>query len=170
MGVSDHSLDPELIPVLATTQGAAVIEKHFCLNQSDTGLDDPIALPPPSFAKMVQALRQAEKAGPEETLKTMCLERGKALVESILGDGIKRLAPSEAENYECTNRSVHALKKIMEGEIIQKDMIACLRTEKVLRPGLPPSFEDLIVGCKAAVHIGAGEGVRFQDLVFNEKL
>ena len=165
IGVSDHSLDPELIPVLAATQGAAVIEKHFCLSQSDPGLDDPIALEPHSFAKMVKALRLAEKADPKTTLEAMCLERGKDLVETILGDGVKRLDPSEEANYSRTNRSVHALKDIMEGDIIQSNMIASLRTEKVLRPGLPPSFEELLIGLKAAAFIPAGEGVRAEDII-----
>jgi sialic acid synthase SpsE len=163
-GVSDHSLDPCLVPALATAMGAAVIEKHFCLSRSDKGLDDPIALPPAEFAQMVQAVRGAEKAGSEATIDVMCLEHGKDLVESVLGDGIKRLAPSEKANYMRTNRSIHALKDINEGEIIKRDMIACLRTEKILRPGLSPSWEDQIIGLAAKRAIPAGEGICLGDI------
>jgi sialic acid synthase SpsE len=164
VGLSDHSLDPELVPVLATAMGAAAIEKHLCLSRNDTGLDDPVALPPDDFASMVAAVRQAEKRTPEETLAEMCRQRGKALVESVLGDGIKRLAPSEAANYQRTNRSIHALRDISAGEIIEQDMIASLRTEKNLRPGLPPLWERLITGRRAACFIPAGEGIRMEDI------
>ena len=164
VGISDHSLDPELVPVLGTAMGATAIEKHFCLSRSDPGLDDPIALPPASFAKMVASVRRAEKAGPDATIAALSDERGKALVESILGDGIKRLAPSEKANYERTNRSIHAVRDIQEGEIIEKSMFASLRTEKILNPGLPPSWEEKIIGRRAGRFIPAGEGIRFADL------
>ena len=164
MGLSDHSLDPELVPVLGAVMGAVAIEKHFCLSRGDPGLDDPIALPPDSFAQMVRAVRQAEKAGPEETLAALYRKRGRDLVESVLGDGIKRLAPSEEANYKRTNRSVHALRDIREGEIIEKAMIASLRTEKNLSEGLPPSWEERIIGRRASRFIPAGEGICFEDL------
>jgi len=164
VGLSDHSLDPELVPVLASAFGAVAIEKHFCLSRSDPGLDDPIALDPSSFARMVRAVRQAEKSGPEETLAAMRRERGEALVERVLGDGIKRLAPSERANYRRSNRSVHALRDIAEGEVIDKGMIASLRTEKNLRPGLPPSWEERVIGRRASRFIPAGEGVRLEDV------
>jgi len=164
VGISDHSLDPELIPVLGITQGAIVIEKHFCLSKSDKGLDDPIALIPADFARMTRAVRQAEKTGPDETLETFYRERGRDLVDSILGDGVKRLAQAEKENYGRTNRSIHALRNINKGEIIEKTMFASLRTEKILRPGLPPCWEDRIIGHRARQYIPSGEGIRLEDI------
>ena len=164
VGISDHSLDPCLIPALGTAMGASVIEKHFCLSRSDPGLDDPIALPPDAFRQMVQAVRCAEKESQENTIYALRSEYGDELVESILGDGIKRLASSELENYERTNRSVHALIDIAEGQSIRREMIASLRTEKNLRPGLPPKWEELIIDRKARMFIPAGEGIRFEDI------
>jgi sialic acid synthase SpsE len=164
VGVSDHSMDPELVPVLAAARGWAVIEKHFCLSRNDSGLDDPIALPPSGFAAMVKAVRRASEAGPEAALEELSRKRGRELVEAVLGDGVKRLAPSEKANYRRTNRSIHALRDINRGETITKDMIASLRTEKILRPGLPPSWEEAVVGRKAACFIPGGEGIRFEDL------
>jgi sialic acid synthase SpsE len=163
-GVSDHSLDPCLVPALGTAMGAAVIEKHFCLSRSDSGLDDPIALPPAEFAQMVMAVRGAEKAGSEATIDAMRLEHGSGLVESVLGDGIKRLAPSEKANYTRTNRSIHALRDINAGETIKRDMIACLRTEKILTPGLYPSWEEQIIGLTAKRAIPAGKGICLGDV------
>jgi sialic acid synthase SpsE len=175
IGVSDHSMDPELVPSLAALMGAAAIEKHFCLSRSDPGLDDPIALDPKNFAKMTRAVRAVSGREPEASeasrtasftaaLAEIAREKGAALVEAVLGDGIKQLAPSEKANYERTNRSIHALRDIQEGETITQEMTACLRTEKILRPGLPPSWEARVIGRKARAFIPAGEGVRFEDI------
>ncbi|MCL2139847.1 MAG: N-acetylneuraminate synthase family protein [Treponema sp.] len=165
VGVSDHSLDAELVPALAVTQGAAVIEKHFCLSREGAGLDDPIALPPKEFSRMAQAVKKAAKAGPLETTSGFCRQHGKALIEQILGSGVKSLAPSERENYARTNRSLHALYDIKEGDVLKPEDFAALRTEKNLRPGLPPSWSERITGKTARRPIPAGEGICFEDLV-----
>jgi len=164
VGVSDHSLDPQLVPALAVNMGAAVIEKHFCLSRSDPGLDDPIALPPDLFSQMAKAARNAGRDGPEKTIETLSLKHGAQLIQQILGDGVKTLAPSEKANYRLTNRSIHALRDIKAGQIIKKSDFAVLRTEKNLRPGLAPSFEDLIEGRAAKNFIPEGEGIRFEDI------
>jgi len=163
-GVSDHSCDSTLVPALAVSMGACVIEKHFCLSRNDPGLDDPIALPPDEFSQMVKAVRQAASAGPEKTLDFYRQTRGESLVDKILGSGIKELAPSEKANYRYTNRSVHALRDIKKGEVLKKGDYAALRTEKNLRPGLEPSMEDAIEGRIARNSIPAGEGIRLEDI------
>jgi sialic acid synthase SpsE len=163
-GISDHSMDNELVPALGTALGAVAIEKHFCLSRNDPGLDDPIALPPEDFARMTRAIRRASVMGGQATVEALSRERGPDLVEAILGDGVKRLAPAERANYERTNRSLHALRDINAGEIIRAEMFAPLRTEKILRPGLPPSWAPQIIGRRARAFIPAGEGIRFEDL------
>ncbi|GHU64739.1 spore coat protein [Spirochaetia bacterium] len=164
VGVSDHSIDPGMVPVLAVSMGASVIEKHFCLSRDDPGLDDPIALPPEDFKVMVKAVREASAMGPEKTLQEKSKIWGDEQVQAILGDGVKRLAPSEKANYTRTNRSIHAMRDIKEGETITESMISILRTEKILRPGLPPSWAPQVIGTKAKVFIPAGEGIRFGDI------
>ncbi|MDR2158945.1 MAG: N-acetylneuraminate synthase family protein [Treponema sp.] len=164
VGVSDHSRDPELVPALSVAMGAAAVEKHFCLSRDDPGLDDPIALPPGDFAAMVRAVRRASGKESRETLEEYKRDRGVELAEAVLGTGIKELAPSERENYRRTNRSIHALRDIAEGEIIEPGMFAVLRTEKVLRPGLCPAMEGEIPGRRAKKFIPAGEGIRFEDI------
>jgi sialic acid synthase SpsE len=164
VGVSDHSLDPCLVPSLAVCQGAAVIEKHFCLSREDPGLDDPIALPPQDFARMVKAIRRAAGTDLKETIDFYSRERGADFVEAVLGDGVKTLAPSEQDNYERTNRSIHALRDIQPGETIKAEDFAVLRTEKILRPGLAPSWADKICGRIARQIIPSGEGIRFEDI------
>jgi sialic acid synthase SpsE len=164
VGLSDHSLDPELVPALGTALGAAAVEKHFCLSQKDPGLDDPVALSPGAFARMVRTVRRVSALG-DGALEALTREWGPERVNPVLGDGVKRLAPSEAANYERTNRSIHAVRDIPAGETIAAGMTAVLRTEKTLRPGLPPSWEARIAGRKARTFIPAGEGVRFEDIL-----
>ena len=164
VGISDHSADSELIPALAVSMGASVIEKHFCLSRSESGLDDPIALPPQDFFQMVSAVRRAAEIGPQETIAFYSRLRGASLVERILGSGVKELAPSEKENYRLTNRSIHAMRDIQKGEILKNGDYAVLRTEKVLRPGLEPCWEKAIEGRTARCFIPAGQGIRFEDI------
>ena len=164
VGVSDHSSDPELIPALSVSMGAAAIEKHFCLSRTDPGLDDPIALPPDVFTKMVKAIRRAAEAETEETLSFYSSERGVNFIEQILGTGVKELAPSEKQNYSRTNRSIHALRDIQKGEVLNRSDFEILRTEKILRPGLEPKWEKLLVGRTARNFIPSGEGIRFEDV------
>jgi len=164
VGVSDHSSDAELVPALAVAMGAAVIEKHFCLSKTDGGLDDPIAQPPEEFSRMVRAVRRAAEAGTQETIAYYRRERGEDFVSQILGNGVKELAPSEKANYRLTNRSIHALRDIAAGEVLKEGDYACLRTEKLLRPGLEPCWEKFIKGRTARNFIPAGEGIRFEDI------
>lgn len=164
VGVSDHSLDPELVPALAVALGAAALEKHFCLSRSDPGLDDPIALPPEDFARMVRMVRRVSAQDTDAAIDAISRDRGPEPVWAVLGDGVKRLAPSEQANYERTNRSLHALRDIFPGETITDGMAAALRTEKILHPGLPPLWEDRIIGRKTRRFIPAGEGIRFEDI------
>jgi sialic acid synthase SpsE len=163
-GISDHSSDPELVPALAASMGACVIEKHFCLSKTDSGLDDPIALDPEEFSQMTKGIRYAVEVGVEKTIAVYKKKHSEELIEKILGSGIKTLAPSERENYTRTNRSIHAVRDIAQGETIKKSDYAVLRTEKNLRPGLEPCWEERIEGRIARNFIPAGEGILFEDI------
>ncbi len=164
-GLSDHSLDPVLVPALAVTCGACAVEKHFTLSRDGTGLDDPIALEPSGFARMVRAVRQAEADGPREGRARLERECGAARVASVLGTGVKELAGSELANYGRTNRSLHATREIPAGDTIGEKDVAILRTEKVLRPGLGPELLTVVVGARARRRIPDGEGIEWADIV-----
>lgn len=73
-GLSDHTLDPTTAPVAAVALGATTIEKHFTLSRTQNGPDHSYALNPLELADMVRAVR---------------------LCEQMLGDGVKRVMPSE---------------------------------------------------------------------------
>ncbi len=74
VGLSDHTLDPVVAPVAAVALGATVIEKHFTLDKTQEGPDHSYAVDPDGFKQMVDAVR---------------------LSEVMLGDGRKRVMPSE---------------------------------------------------------------------------
>jgi N-acetylneuraminate synthase len=179
VGISDHSLDPILVPTLATLLGATIIEKHITLRRSDSGLDDAIALEPQDFKTMVaqvretaEALDEAARQGPVELRQAeLALEErlrhrfDPSRVANVLGTGIKGLAPSEQRNYGYTNRSIHALTEIKRGETLSPHNTAVLRTEHNLRPGLHPRFWDTIIGSRVARTVAAGDGIRWTDLL-----
>jgi sialic acid synthase SpsE len=164
VGVSDHSLDPVLVPALSVALGAVIVEKHICLSRKDSGLDDPIALPPDDFSRMTAALRRAQTQSPETTIVETAESFGAERVAAVLGDGVKRLALSEERNYGRTNRTIHACVDIEKGTRFSKNNIAVLRTEKVLRPGLDPELFDVLIGRKAERDIPAGEGIEWADV------
>jgi sialic acid synthase SpsE len=163
VGLSDHSLDPVLVPALATALGACCIEKHLTLSRSSSGLDDPVALEPGAFLAMVQAVRLAEEEGPERTRERLSRRYTADRVDVVRGSGLKRLAPAERANYGRTNRSIHALGDIRRGEILGAHNLTIVRTEKVLRPGVGPELYEHLVGRAAAKDIPAGQGVRWED-------
>ena len=161
-GISDHSLCPRLVPGLSAALGACSIEKHFTLSRSGSGLDDPIALPPRDFAEMTAFVRSVEAEA--DALAMMESEFGRQRIKTVLGDGVKRLADSEAENYGRTNRSVHALRTLEAGEVIDETNTALLRTEKKLRPGIRPELWNEVIGRKLSRRVESGEGIVFGDL------
>lgn len=164
VGVSDHTLDPLLVPCLAAAIGAVIIEKHITLSRSGPGLDDPVALEPAAFAQMSRAVRALMESPPPARLPWCAAEFGPERCEAVLGDGRKRLAPSEVANYGRTNRSIHAVRDLASGHRLTADDFAVLRTERVLRPGLHPREAATLAGRTLRAAVPAGEGIRESDL------
>ncbi|MBP5158095.1 MAG: N-acetylneuraminate synthase family protein, partial [Treponema sp.] len=176
-GISDHSLDPVLIPELTVAEGGVMIEKHITLSRKTDGLDDPVALEPEQFAQMVQAVhqtlavrRKCEKDGcpqaaPVEIFRQMAEQYGEGKVSAALGSGEKRLALSERANYGRTNRSLHYMRAMKKGERIGEGDVSILRTEKVLTPGISPEFSRLVSGCILTRDVVSGAGVDWEDLL-----
>jgi sialic acid synthase SpsE len=165
VGVSDHSLDPVLVPALSLAFGSVAVEKHITLSRSGDGLDDPVALPPALFAEMTRELRSLAGKGRDAIVAKMEARYGKERVARTIGDGRKEIAPSERANYGRTNRSVHATRALRAGEIVGPADVALLRTEKVLNPGLDPAFLGLVVGARLARDVADGAGIVWDDLI-----
>jgi sialic acid synthase SpsE len=165
VGLSDHSLDPLLVPATAVLCGACAVEKHITLSRSGDGLDDPIALEPTDFAAMAGSIREIEAMQPQTARARLDRMYGKERVTAVLGTGVKTLSPAERPNYGRTNRSIHATHAIPAGADISASDVAVLRTEKVLRPGLGPEHLGLVIGARARRPIPDGEGVEWADII-----
>ena len=167
-GVSDHSLDPVLVPSVAAAVGGTMIEKHITLSKETDGLDDPVALTGEQFALMSHCVRQCEAAfrqydnAGEYILSQLRSEYG-GRVGKVLGDGVKRLAPSEEANYGRTNRSLHFMRGMGAGSVIGEGDVGVLRTEKELSVGLHPRFLDEVVGARLTRDVESGAGVQRGD-------
>lgn len=163
-GVSDHSLDPLLVPLVSVAAGGRIIEKHITLSKDTDGLDDPVALTPDQFSSMTDNVRKIEAMAPAEALSHLRERFGGTAVDTILGNGEKHLAPSEEANYTRTNRSIHFLHDMKAGQKIRSKDIAVLRTEKILSPGISPEYIDEIKGRRLNTDVSSGSGLLFEML------
>ncbi len=130
VGYSDHSEGIE-VAIAAAALGATVIEKHFTLDKNLPGPDHMASLQPDEFKDMVSAIRN---------------------IEIALGDGIKRLMPSELRNKFVARKSLVAKKAIKAGEELTAENI----TAKRPGTGISPMLWDEIIG-RAAVRDFAEE-------------
>ena len=60
VGLSDHSRDPVIAPVVAVALGAVAIEKHFTLSNRLPGPDQKFAVEPEELKALVKAVRQTQ--------------------------------------------------------------------------------------------------------------
>ena len=173
VGVSDHSLDPVLVPSLAASVGGEMIEKHITLSKKTDGLDDPVALEPEQFAQMCHCVHQCEAminrysltCGGDNIIEQMLDQFGKEKVKATLGSGVKELAPAEKANYGRTNRSLHFMRSMKAGEKILSEDIGVLRTEKILSPGIGPEFLEEVTGAILTRDVSSGAGIQWKDFI-----
>ena len=176
VGLSDHSLDPILLPALLKILGGFAVEKHFTLSNKNDGLDDKIALDPKNFSMMTKYLQNLSPISSKDvyslfdrqlpdSMYFLLDKYSKEKIFKVLGNGVKKLAKSEVKNYFRTSRSIHAKKFIKKGEVFSDKNIVLLRTEKVLKVGLDPSLYEIILGKTAKNDIKNGEGIEFDDLI-----
>jgi pseudaminic acid synthase len=131
-GLSDHTLG-STVPVVATTLGAKIIEKHFILDRAIGGPDASFSMNENEFAEMVKAVREAEKAVGEINYK-----------------------PTEKQlKGRAFSRSLYVVKDIRKGEVITEDNI------KSIRPGfsLHPKYLKNILGKKIKVDVSKGDRI-----------
>ena len=119
VGYSDHS-EGVLVPVMAATLGAPVIEKHFTIDRQLPGPDHKASLEPTELLEMVQLIRD---------------------VERVLGSSEKRVVNSEKTNKDVARKSLVAISPIKKGEPFSRENLT------IKRPGTgrsPMDFWDLL--------------------------
>lgn len=62
VGLADHSIDTEGIPLMALAKGCEYLEKHITVSRNHRNFDYQVSLYPFEFAKMVSSIRHYEKA------------------------------------------------------------------------------------------------------------
>ena len=127
VGLSDHT-QGIAVPVASVVLGACMIEKHFTLSRSVSGLDSAFSLEPNEFKSMVDAVRVAEKALGE--------------VEYV----------RENNKNRVFKRSLFVVKNIKEGEVLTRKNIRSLRPGY----GLRTRYLSEVLGRKAKKDIEKG--------------
>lgn len=162
-GISDHTLDPVMAPVVAVALGGCVIEKHFTLSKTLEGPDHSFALEPDELKQLVQEVRQVEHA---QDRMTYAYQRfGEDLVKVVLGTSRKVITKTEQEIYPNDKRSIHAIADIKKGDRFTKENIAVLRSERNLTPGMLPKFCEAVLGKKANKDLAYSQGIHWDDLL-----
>lgn len=123
VGYSDHTEGIE-VAIAAVALGASVVEKHFTLDRSLPGPDHKASLVPEELKAMVAAIRN---------------------IEIALGDGIKRLAPSEVGNRAIVRKSLVAGRSIKKDELFTPQNIVAKRPGT----GISPMDWDKVIDRRA---------------------
>jgi N-acetylneuraminate synthase/N,N'-diacetyllegionaminate synthase len=105
------------VAIAAAARGAAYIEKHFTLDRALPGPDHQASLLPDELRNLVTAIRQ---------------------VESALGDGVKRPAPSELPVRDVARKSLVAARDVPAGATLGVEDVVILRPGTGLSPAALP--------------------------------
>jgi N,N'-diacetyllegionaminate synthase len=138
VGLSDHTVGHE-VALAAVARGAALLEKHFTLDRALPGPDHRASLEPAGLRALVAGVR---------------------VVESALGDGDKRPAPSEADTRRVARRSLVAARALAAGtRLAAADLV-------VKRPGtgIAPADAARVVGRVLRRDVAADEVLEWSAL------
>jgi N,N'-diacetyllegionaminate synthase len=137
-GYSDHTPGIE-ISLAAAARGARVIEKHLTLDRTLPGPDHAASIEPNELKALVAGVRAIEKA---------------------LGDGEKRVAPSEAANRAIGRRSLVSARALERGHALKLSDFVYKRPGT----GIPPGEAEAVVGRKLKRRVGADEVLTWDAL------
>jgi len=139
VGYSDHTLGI-IIPIMAVSLGAKIIEKHITLDRLMQGPDHFASLEPTELKNMITAIRN---------------------IEIAFGINRKIITKDEKNNILFMRRSLHLRKDVKIGDIISKDLI------KITRPfdGIEPWFLDKVLGKKIKNDLNKNQPIKWEDLL-----
>ena len=138
IGLSSH--DNGIAMALAAYMlGARVVEKHFTLNHTWKGTDHAFSLEPEGLRKMIRDLRRVRVA---------------------MGDGVKRVYPSEVEPMIKMGKKIVAARDLPAGHAVRMEDLAI----KCPGDGLPPYEIDKVVGRTTLVPLTADADITWDVL------
>ena len=135
VGFSDHTIG-NLASVLATSIGAAAIEKHFTINRSDGGVDSSFSLEPTEMNALVKETKEAFHALGSKSFSRSSVEDGNKIFR----------------------RSLYFVRDVEEGEVITNESV------RRIRPGfgLEAKYFDNVIGSKCLISAKKGDRVTMQ--------
>lgn len=139
VGFSDHTKDSPVAPIVATTLGARVWEKHFTLDRELPGYDHHMSEPPEAFSRLVENIRITERA---------------------LGTGIKKPHKLELERVSNARRSLYWRDFYEAGTVVKKEMVLSVRPAK----GLAPEALKMVLGHPLRTPVEADTLVEMQHI------
>lgn len=131
VGLSDHTLG-SIVPTVAVSLGATVVEKHFILDRKMGGPDSAFSMEPVEFKQMVENIRDVEKA-------------------------LGKINYTFSEKDKLRRRSLYAAKDIAKGEIFTQQNVKSFRPGF----GLHPKFLDELIGVKSKHNYSKGDPLTF---------
>ena len=134
-GLSDHTMG-QSVAIAAVALGARIIEKHFILDRSIGGPDSSFSMEPQEFKKMVEAIRDVEKA---------------------LGIVTYELTPKVQKN-KIFARSLFVVVDVKAGEIITEENVRSIRPGY----GLHPKYYDEILGKRFRKNVEKGNPLQWE--------
>ena len=140
VGLSDHSMGA-LGAVVATSMGANVIEKHFCLDRNIKNPDSSFSMEPDEFKEMVNEIRIVERA------------------KGIVCYG----ATEEEKDSIVFRRSLFVVDNIKKGEVLTPKNV------KIIRPGngMLPKYYNEVIGKVAKIDIERGTPLK-EEMIGDE--
>ena len=138
VGLSDHFPGLE-ISYMSLALGANIIERHFTLNKTFEGPDHILSSEPEEFKQLMNIAKNTN---------------------SILGDGQKKIQPSEYVVINSQRKSIYASKRIKKGEKLSNKNL-CIKGPG---GGVLPKYLDLIIGKKTKKEIPQDYPVEWKSL------
>jgi len=137
-GLSDHSMGSD-VAIASIVLGAKIIEKHFIISRKTGGPDAAFSMEYEEFKKMVESVRNVEKALGKVTYE---------LTEKII----------KSRKY---SRSLFVTEDIAKGEQFNEKNVRSIRPGD----GLPPKFLKEIIGKKAKIDLKRGTPLNFDSML-----
>jgi|SRR3990167_2269516 len=154
IGFSDNTGDIDILKT-AVYLGAVSIETNITMDRNMEGPDHRISSEPAGFSKIVKEIRAVEN-NPSSFAKML----NDSKIKETLGDGIKRVLPSEIDTMQITQKSIVAARDLVAGDLITLEMLSARRP----MGGLSPMEFGLLISKKLKHAIGKGSRITLSDV------